>query len=157
TEKAYFDQSGMLIRKAVARYDDRGNQVEAVYFSPDGKRATIEVDGVQCSRWTATYDERGILLKRTFFDHRGRQIPARGPSLQFSVMCLDLIQEEQKPPTLQHLFYEIPIPSLPFRIGRFHVVNCWTNGRGQFQQSVKILNPTKTKILIETGQQNFIL
>lgn len=79
------------------------------------------------------------------------------PSLQFSVMCLDLIEEERKPPTFQYLFYELPFPHLPFRLDRFHVINCWTNGEGQFRQSTKILNPAKTKTFIGTGEQQFVL
>lgn len=82
---------------------------------------------------------------------------AKDPSLQFSVMCLDLVEEERKPPTLQYLFYELPFPHLPFRMDRFHVINCWANGQGQFKQSVKILNPSKSKVFIETGEQNFAL
>jgi len=81
----------------------------------------------------------------------------KDPSLQFSVMCLDLLEEERKPPTLQYLFYELPFPHLPFRMDRFHVINCWANGQGQFKQSVKILNPEKTKVFIETGEQTFVL
>jgi hypothetical protein len=79
------------------------------------------------------------------------------PSLQFSVMCLDLVEEEKRPPTLQYLFYELPFPSLPFQMDRFHVINCWANGIGDFKQSVKILTPSKDKVFIETGEQAFTL
>jgi len=81
----------------------------------------------------------------------------KDPALQFSVMCLDLVEEERKPPTLQYLFYELPFPNLPFQMDRFHVINCWSNGQGQFKQSVKIMNPARTKVFIETGEQNFTL
>jgi hypothetical protein len=87
----------------------------------------------------------------------GMQMSPRDPALQFSVMCLDLAEEERKPPTLQYLFYELPFPQLPYRMDRFHVINCWTNGQGQFWQSVKILNPARTKTFIETGEQPFTL
>lgn len=79
------------------------------------------------------------------------------PNLQFSVLCLDLVEGEKKPPTLQYLFYELPLPYLPYKIDRFHVVNCWTNGLGRYQQAVRILDSTKTKIVVETGQQAFNL
>ncbi|MCL5054474.1 MAG: hypothetical protein M1169_00810 [Firmicutes bacterium] len=79
------------------------------------------------------------------------------PSLQFSVMCLDLLEEEQRPPTLQYLFYELPFPQLPFRMDKFHVINAWANGSGNFSQSVKILDPTRTKTFVETGEQTFSL
>lgn len=81
----------------------------------------------------------------------------RDPALQFSVMCLDLVEEERKPPTLQYLFYELPFPHLPFRIGKFHVINCWSNGEGNYRQAVKILTPTRGKTFIETGEQTFSL
>jgi hypothetical protein len=78
------------------------------------------------------------------------------PSLQFSVMCLNLI-EEGGPPTLQYLFYELPLPELPYKMERFYVVNCWINGRGQFKQSIRILDPSKTRELVDTGEQPLIL
>ncbi len=79
------------------------------------------------------------------------------PSLQFSVMCLDLVEEERKPPTLQYLFYELPFPHLPFRMDRFHVINCWANGEGSYKQAVKILKPDRSTLFIETGEQTFSL
>lgn len=79
------------------------------------------------------------------------------PSLQFSVMCLNLIEESGKPPTLQHVLYDLPFRHLPFRMDRFYIINCWTNGEGQFQQSVKIMNPARTQTFIETGEQAFTL
>lgn len=82
---------------------------------------------------------------------------SKDPALQFSVMCLDLVEEERKPPTLQYLFYELPFPHLPFTMDRFHVINCWSNGQGSYKQAVKILNPSKTKVFIETGEQAFTL
>jgi len=84
-------------------------------------------------------------------------MPTKQPSLQFSVMCLDLIEEERKPPTFQYLFYELPFPHLPFRMDRFHVINCWSNGEGQYKQEVKILDPARKEVFIKTGEQNFNL
>lgn len=77
------------------------------------------------------------------------------PSLQFSVMCLDVIEADNLPPTLQHLFYELPLPSLPFKVNRFYVVNCWVCGLGQFQQSVRIRDAAR--MLVQTGEQSFVL
>lgn len=84
-------------------------------------------------------------------------MPPKQPSLQFSVMCLDLIEEERKPPTFQYLFYELPFPHLPFRMDRFHVINCWSNGEGQYKQEVKILVPSRKEVFIKTGEQTFNL
>lgn len=81
----------------------------------------------------------------------------KSPALQFSVMCLDLLEEERKPPSLQYLFYELPFPHLPFHMDRFHVINCWSNGTGDYKQSVKILVPDRSKTFIETGEQTFSL
>jgi hypothetical protein len=82
--------------------------------------------------------------------------PAR-PVLQFSVLCLNLVEEANRPPTLQHLFYELPCPQLPMRMKRFHLVNGWTNGQGRFAQMVRILHPDRTQILVQTGDQEVAL
>ena len=74
------------------------------------------------------------------------------PNLQFSVLCLNLI-EEGGPPTLQYLFYELPLPELPYKVERFFIINCWINGRGQFRQSIRILDPSGTRKLVDTGDQ----
>jgi hypothetical protein len=78
------------------------------------------------------------------------------PNLQFSILCLNLI-EEGGPPTLQYLFYELPLPKLPYKVDRFFIVNCWINGRGQFRQSVRILDPSTTRKLVDTGDQSLVL
>jgi hypothetical protein len=91
-----------------------------------------------------------------FFDRGGIQMPAREPSLQFSVMCLE-VSEEAGPPTFRHLFYELPLPNFPFQMPQFYVANGWANGCGSFQQSVKILAPDKMKTIVETGEQSFVL
>jgi hypothetical protein len=58
---------------SVARYDDRGNQIEGAYLGTDGKPATVDRNGVRCSRWIAVYDDGSSnLLKKTFFDVRSR-------------------------------------------------------------------------------------
>ncbi len=78
------------------------------------------------------------------------------PDLQFSVTCLNL-DDKEGPPTFQYLFYELPLPALPFKLDRFFLLNCWINGVGQFRHSVRILNPSRTKTLIDTGDQTFVL
>lgn len=79
------------------------------------------------------------------------------PSLQFSIPCLN-VKEEDGPPSLEHIFYELPFPQFPFKFpGRgFFINNGWCNGKGQFVQSMKILNPDKSS-LVETGDQPFTL
>jgi len=84
-------------------------------------------------------------------------VPQQDPVLQFSVTCLDLLEPEKGPPTFQYLFYELPLPALPFRMERFYIINCWINGHGQFRQSIRIVDTTKTKKLLDTGPQEFAL
>lgn len=155
TDKVYFDRLCKPYRKAITGYDDRGNQVEKRYFGSDGKPAAIDLNGVLCSGWRARYDDSGALIERTFFDREGRQMSATEPSLQFSVTCLEVI-EDKGPPTLRYLFYELPLPVLPHGID-FYLANCWANGLGSFEQSVKILYPDRIKILVETGEKSFVL
>jgi len=78
-----------------------------------------------------------------------------GPSLQFSVPCLEVVDTEGKPPSFNYLFYELPLPEFPFKVD-FFVANGWCNGQGKFTQSMSILKPDKTA-LVETGDQPFEL
>lgn len=78
-----------------------------------------------------------------------------GPSLQFSVPCLEVRDEEGKPPSFGYLFYELPLPEFPFKVD-FYVANGWCNGQGKFIQSMSILRPDKTP-MVETGDQPFEL
>jgi hypothetical protein len=78
--------------------------------------------------------------------------PQPQPSLQFSVTCL-AVDDEKGPPTLQYLFYELPFPAFPFQMERFYIVNCWTNGHGEYRQAVRIVDSSKTRILVDTGAQ----
>jgi hypothetical protein len=78
----------------------------------------------------------------------------RTPNLQSSVMCLGL--EETLAPTLKYLFFELPVPDLPHEVN-FCIVNVWINGRGDFAQSVRILNTKRSETLVFTGDQPFTL
>jgi len=78
-----------------------------------------------------------------------------GPSLQFSVPCLEIVDTEGKPPSFNFLFYELPLPEFPFKVD-FYVANGWCNGQGKFIQSMQILKPDKTT-MVETGDQPFEL
>lgn len=78
------------------------------------------------------------------------------PSLQFSVPCLE-VKEDNKPPTFAYLFYELPLPELPIKCPPFFINNGWCNGQGKFQQEIKILSPDKKEVIIETGKQEFVL
>ena len=82
--------------------------------------------------------------------------PSGQPSLQFSVPCLEITDESGKPPSLNYLFYDLPLPELPYVI-TFFVANGWCNGKGSFYQRMKILNSDKTTALVETGKQDFVL
>jgi len=85
----------------------------------------------------------------------GGHVGSGGPSLQFSVPCLEVVDTEGKPPSFNYLFYELPLPEFPFKVV-FYVANGWCNGRGQFVQSMQILKPDKTP-LVQTGDQPFEL
>jgi hypothetical protein len=78
-----------------------------------------------------------------------------GPALQFSVPCLEVVDQEGKPPSFNYLFYELPLPEFPFKVD-FYVANGWCNGKGKFVQSMSILKPDKTT-MVETGDQPFEL
>ncbi len=77
------------------------------------------------------------------------------PDLQFSVPCLEVENEEGKPPSLKYLFYELPLPEFPYGVS-FYLVNGWCNSQGEFHQEIKILNPDKTE-LMATGKQEMTL
>lgn len=78
------------------------------------------------------------------------------PSLQFSVPCLEVPQEEGRPPSFHYLFYELPLPEFPYRV-TFFVCNGWCNGQGRFVQSTRILKPDHVTPVVETGEQPFEL
>ncbi len=80
------------------------------------------------------------------------------PSLQFSVPCLAVTEDDKGPPSFNRIFYELPFPEFPFRFPKpgFFIANGWCNGQGNFVQSMRILTPEK-KTLIETGNQPFEL
>jgi len=80
------------------------------------------------------------------------------PSLQFSVPCLAVTEDDKGPPSFNRIFYELPFPEFPFRFPKpgFFIANGWCNGQGNFVQSMKVLTPEK-KTLIETGNQPFEL
>ena len=84
----------------------------------------------------------------------GEQAP--GPALQFSVPCLEVVDEESKPPSFNYLFYELPLPELPFQVS-FYVANGWCNGKGSFVQKMEIIKPDKHTALVQTGDQPFQL
>ncbi len=82
--------------------------------------------------------------------------PSGNPSLQFSVPCLEVVDEDGKPPSFNYLFYELPLPEFPFKVS-FYVANGWCNGKGKFVQSMKLLTSDKSTALVETGDQPFEL
>lgn len=76
---------------------------------------------------------------------------SKNPSLQFSVPCLEVDDQDQKPPTFKYLFYELPFPEFPFKAS-FFIANGWCSGQGNYHQSMKLLKPDGS-MLVETGQQ----
>jgi hypothetical protein len=82
-----------------------------------------------------------------------------GPSLQFSVPCLQ-VDDEKGPPSFKYVFYELPFPKFPFQFPEgegFYVANGWCNGTGQHVQRMKILDPSRAKTLVDTQDQPFTL
>lgn len=77
------------------------------------------------------------------------------PRLQFSVPCLNIPEDESRPPSFEHIFYELPFPKFPFQVD-FFLANGWTHGQGRFAQAVKLLDPDKA-VLVETEAQTFEL
>jgi hypothetical protein len=82
------------------------------------------------------------------------------PSLQFSVPCFYVDEEDGGPPSFKRIFYELPSPTFPLKFpddSGFFIANGWCNGKGSFSQSMRILKPDKKSVLIETGEQPFDL
>lgn len=73
------------------------------------------------------------------------------PKLQFSVPCFEVEYQESHAPTLRYIFYDLPFPSLPFKMS-FHIVNGWIGSTRQRHQEVKILKPDGS-VFIATKQQ----
>jgi hypothetical protein len=81
------------------------------------------------------------------------------PKLQFSVPCLQ-VNDEKGPPSFMYVFYEMPFPEFPFAFQEgqgFFVANGWCNGMGDHVQRMKILDTSKQKVLVDTGDQPFTL
>jgi hypothetical protein len=55
------------------------------------------------------------------------------------------------------IFYELPFPEFPTPKFSFFLANGWSNGKGQFKQKVRILNPDRQSAIIETPDQEFEL
>lgn len=167
----------------VIKYDDTGKIVEAACFAENDQRALHE-DG--WSRMLVAYGPGNSQPSVTYFGkddepivppaatHIDAPAPVNGaaqavagsvaaapiaaskPALQFSVMCLN-VPDDNAPPTLQYLFYELPFPELPARMPAFYVINCWVGAQGHFRQSVKIYGPNETRLLVDTGEQTVAL
>lgn len=83
----------------------------------------------------------------------------QGPHLQFSVPCLN-VDDQKGPPSFQYVFYELPFPQFPFAFPEgegFYVANGWCNGSGSHVQRMKILDPSKQRVLVDTQDQPFTL
>ena len=53
------------------------------------------------------------------------------PYLQFSIICLEVYEEEKMPPSFLNVIYEIPVPSFPFKFpAPLFIVNGWCKGKG---------------------------
>ena len=82
-----------------------------------------------------------------------------GPFLQFSIPCLN-VEDQKGPPSFQYIFYELPLPAFPFQFPEgegFYVANGWCNGTGAHVQRMKILDPSRENVLVDTNDQPFTL
>jgi hypothetical protein len=78
------------------------------------------------------------------------------PSLQFSIPYLSE-GDDERIRSFIGIFYELPFPEFPTPKFSFFLANGWSNGKGQFKQKVRILNPDRQSAIIETPDQEFEL
>ena len=70
------------------------------------------------------------------------------PDLQCSLLCEDVRQEANGNFILIGVINIIRVPQLPVN-GRLCLVNRWTAGVGQFRESVRVIAPDQTTVLVK--------
>ncbi|MCD4785169.1 MAG: hypothetical protein K8T10_15240 [Candidatus Eremiobacteraeota bacterium] len=78
------------------------------------------------------------------------------PTLQFTIPYLSE-GDDERIRSFVGIFYELPFPDFPTPKFSFFVANGWSNGKGQFRQKMRLLNPDKKTAVIETPDQEFEL
>jgi hypothetical protein len=69
------------------------------------------------------------------------------PDLQCSLVCEEVRQESNGNLFLIGVLNFIRVPQLPVVVGRLCILNRWTAGIGQFNESVRLIAPDQTTIL----------
>jgi hypothetical protein len=69
------------------------------------------------------------------------------PDLQCSLVCEEVRQEANGNLFLIGVMNFIRVPQLPIGIGRLCILNRWTAGIGQFNESVRLIAPDQTSIV----------
>ena len=78
------------------------------------------------------------------------------PDLQCSLVCEEVRQEANGNLFLIGVLNFIRVPQLPVAIGRLCILNRWTAGIGQFNESVRLIAPDQTTV-ISNAQLKFEL
>jgi hypothetical protein len=69
------------------------------------------------------------------------------PDLQCSLVCEDIRREMTGMLTLVGVLSIIPVPKVPISVYKMFVLNRWTAGVGQFNETVRLLAPDGTTVL----------
>lgn len=72
------------------------------------------------------------------------------PDLQCSILCEDIRREVTGMLTLVGVLHVIPVPQVPFPIFKMFLMNRWTAGVGQFNETVRFMAPDGTTVIRKT-------
>ena len=75
------------------------------------------------------------------------------PDLQCTLPCEDIRREANGNVILIGIFTLIPLPKFPFVAPKLCVFNRWTNGLGNWTESVRFLAPDRETVLGEVSTQ----
>ena len=73
------------------------------------------------------------------------------PDLQSSLLCEEVRQEANGNLFLIGVLNFIRVPQLPVGIGRLCILNRWTAGIGQFNDSVRLMAPDQTTVVSQSS------
>lgn len=75
------------------------------------------------------------------------------PILNYTIMCDDVRQEAGGKISLMGLFENIYAAQFPAIHPRLAIVNEWTEGKGEFEVTLRILSPERKQVLRETSSR----
>ncbi|MBI5639552.1 MAG: hypothetical protein HZA17_03915 [Nitrospirae bacterium] len=75
------------------------------------------------------------------------------PSLNFTIICDDIRQEIGGKISLMGLFENIYATKFPAIHPRIAIMNEWSEGRGEFEATMRIFSPDKKSVLRETSSR----